>query len=525
MARRERMSPVDTAWLRMDSPGNLMMIVGIDVFGAPLDAERFKDVLRRRLLSYPRFKSRVVQDLAGYWWEADRDFDLDRHLVRVALPGDGGKGELQRFAARLAGEALDPARPLWQFHLIEHYGAGSALIVRIHHCIADGMALMGVLMDLTSPSADEDDDEAASTPPVASDAPLVMPWDAVLRPLTAGAVKALDSAGDLAARVLQATSAMLTDPNLATETAGETLRVATRASQDFAALVLMDNDSPTSLKGRPGGSKAVAWCEPLPLADVKAVGKALGCSVNDVALACAAGAIRGYLADRGEAVDGVEMRAMVPVNLRPPGRTRTLGNKFGLVPLVLPVGIENPIERVLEVHRRMDALKGGYTAVLAMGILGATGLLPQPAQAQILSILASKASAVMTNVPGPQQQLYIAGAPLAQMMFWVPQSGDIGVGVSILSYHGGVQFGLVADKRLCSQPQDIIDRFAPEFSALTYALLLLPWDQNVEPKLAERALFATEVVAQVATDLQRLERAESVPEVPVKKRRSKTATA
>jgi diacylglycerol O-acyltransferase len=518
MARRERMSPVDTAWLRMDSPGNLMMIVGIDVFGAPLDAARLKSVLQRRLLSYPRFKSRVVQDLAGYWWEPDRDFDIDRHLIRVALPGDGGKEELQRFAARLAGAALDPSRPLWQFHLIEHYAGGSALIVRIHHCIGDGMALMGVLLDLASPSADEDDVEAADAPPAPA-APLPAPWDAVLKPLTAGAVKALDTTGDLAARVLQAANAVLTDPNLATEAAGETLRLASRVSQDFAALVLMDNDSPTSLKGRPGGSKAVAWCEPLPLADVKAVGRALGCSVNDVLLACAAGAIRGYLADRGEPVDGVEMRAMVPVNLRPPGHDRTLGNKFGLVPLVLPVGIANPIKRVIAVHRRMDALKGGYTAVLAMGILGATGLLPQPAQTQILSILANKASAVMTNVPGPQQQLYMAGAPLSQMMFWVPQSGDIGVGVSILSYNGGVQFGLVTDKRLCAQPQDIIDRFAPEFSALTYALLLLPWDQNVEPRLAERALFATEAVAQVATDMQRLGVAESPPPAPGKRRR------
>jgi hypothetical protein len=137
-----------------------------------------------------------------------------------------------------------------------------------------------------------------------------------------------------------------------------------------------------------------------------------------------------------------------------------------------------------------------------MGILGAVGMLPQAVQSQVLSILANKASAVMTNVPGPQQQLYIAGTPLKQLLFWVPQSGDIGVGVSILSYHGGVQFGLVTDKRLCANPQDIIDRFAPEFAALSYALLLLPWDENVDPKLAERALFATEAVAQVATDLQ-----------------------
>jgi hypothetical protein len=104
-------------------------------------------------------------------------------------------------------------------------------------------------------------------------------------------------------------------------------------------------------------------------------------------------------------------------------------------------------------------------------------------------------------VPGPQQALYWAGARLKQMMFWVPQSGNIGVGVSILSYDGGVQFGLVTDRKLCANPQAIIDRFAPEFERLVYALLLLPWEEYVDPELAERLLFATESVASVATHL------------------------
>jgi hypothetical protein len=222
---------------------------------------------------------------------------------------------------------------------------------------------------------------------------------------------------------------------------------------------------------------------------VKAVGRALGCSVNDVLLASVAGAIRSYLEHHGEEVDGIELRAMVPVNLRDPRKWKELGNKFGLVPLMLPVGMANPISRVFEVRRRMDELKQGYTAILTMGILGAVGLAPRGLQKQALDFLAKKATAVMTNVPGPQEPLYMAGAQIKRMLFWVPQSGNIGMGVSILSYAGGVQFGLITDKRLCEEPQRIIDRFEPEFEKLVLALCMLPWDGSIDADEAESWIF------------------------------------
>jgi hypothetical protein len=137
----------------------------------------------------------------------------------------------------------------------------------------------------------------------------------------------------------------------------------------------------------------------------------------------------------------------------------------------------------------MDQLKQSYTAVLTMGILGAAGLVPRALQKQALDFLAKKATAVMTNVPGPEQPLYMAGAQVRRMMFWVPQSGNIGIGVSILSYAGGVQFGLIADKRLCDDPQRIIDRFEPEFEKLVLTLCMLPWEGAVDADSAESWLF------------------------------------
>jgi len=499
MPHRVRMSPVDTAWLRMDSPGNLMMIVGVDVFDGPCDEQRLRKVLQEHLLPYLRFRARVVQDTTGAWWEEDEDFDLDRHLVRIGLPGRGGTRELQKLVAQLAGQALDAQRPLWQFHLVENYDHGHALIVRIHHCIGDGIGLMGVVMGMTSTSADKDADSPAPRPRRGERrGGLIEQW---LEPFTEVTVKAIDAGGDFASRVLAASSSVIGDPNVASEAATEAARIATHVARDAAALALMDDDTATSLKGKPCGSKVVAWNEPLPLADVKAVGRALGCSVNDVLLSCAAGAIRGYLVERGEAVNGAELRAMVPVNLRPPGPVRSLGNKFGLVPLLLPIGIGDPLERVLEVRSRMNELKGSYTAVIALAVLGVAGLAPRGLQKQVLDLLASKATAVMTNVPGPQHALYMAGSRLRRMMFWVPQSGDIGVGISILSYDGGVQFSLVTDKKLCARPQEIIDRFLPEFENLLYSVLLAPWNDEIDPKVAERSLAATESLAQAAGHL------------------------
>jgi WS/DGAT/MGAT family acyltransferase len=248
---------------------------------------------------------------------------------------------------------------------------------------------------------------------------------------------------------------------------------------DVAALALMADDSPTLLKGRPSGRKRVAWGEPIPLADVKAIGKALGCSINDVLLACVAGAIAAWLREEGDDPAGKEIRAMVPVNLRPLDEAWELGNRFGLAPLVLPIGIEHPVERVFAVRTRMAALKSSYQPLLAFAVLAVAGQMVQPVQDAILGLFAKKATAVVTNVPGPQAPLAFCGSTLRQTMFWVPASGEIGVGVSVLSYGGGVQFGLVTDEALCPEPQAIIDCFEPEFEKLLLVTMMLPWGEVV----------------------------------------------
>ncbi len=482
---RERMSAVDTAWLRMDSDKNLMMIVGVYEFDGKVNFARLLELLQARLVSHRRFRSRVVLDPTGYYWEEVDEFDLGHHLVRTRLPGRGTVSDLQKYVGALASRPLDRSRPLWQMQVVDNYAGGQALVVRIHHCIADGIALIGVLLALTGDQSDE-----AQAPASRSDRGDGL-WSARLRPLTSAAVKAIDNTGDVAAKVLRGYGAMLNTQGALVDAALGAAGIAARVARDAAAIALMPNDNSSSLKGHPSGAKVVAWNEPIAVDDVKAVGRALGCSVNDVLLACVAGAIRSYLMARGEQVDGCELRAMVPVNLRDPRQWKELGNKFGLVPLLLPIGVENPIARVFEVRRRMEALKTGYTAMVSMVMLGAAGFAPRVIQTQALDFLARKASAVMTNVPGPQHALFLAEARVTRMMFWVPQSGDIGIGVSILSYNGGVQFGLISDRALCDHPQQIIDRFEPEFEKLALSLCMLPWGQPVDADDAHRKLFAT----------------------------------
>ncbi|WP_367181225.1 wax ester/triacylglycerol synthase family O-acyltransferase [uncultured Ramlibacter sp.] len=472
----ERMSKVDTAWLRMDSPANLMMIVGVWTLSPGIAHADLCARIEDKLLKYGRFRQRVVEGAAGASWVEDRDFNIARHVVLEKLPkavAGRQQAALQQRVGELAMQPLDRRHPLWCFHLVEDYQGGSALIVRIHHCIADGIALISVTMSLVDGGAPPPERRPRAGGGDAED------WiaDTLIKPFTDVTLKALGVTDGAAARSL----AMLLDPQegLHKGMSGsmELARLAYQVVSDAAALALMPDDSKTRLKGKPLNAKRVAWCEPIPLDEVKAVGKALGCSINDVLLSCVAGAIGGYLRAQGDDVQGQEIRAMIPINLRPLEHAWKLGNRFGLVPLVLPVGMDNPVERVYEVRRRMNSLKGSTQPLLAFGLLAVAGLLIKPAQDAMLNLFGRKTTAVMTNVPGPREKLKLLGATLEQTMFWVPQSGDIGLGVSILSYGGGVQFGVITDTGMCPDPQKIIDEFTPEFDRLLLATLMLPWGE------------------------------------------------
>jgi WS/DGAT/MGAT family acyltransferase len=466
----QRMSRVDTAWLRMDNDVNLMMIVGVWLLQPGITHAALCERVEDKLLKYERFRQKVVPDAMGAMWVPDAAFDVKRHVLHQKLHRARGQSEreaLQALVGELANTALDPDHPLWQFHLIDGYEGGSALVARVHHCIGDGIALISVMMAITDGGIDPPRRKPRALPESDGD------WlsDAVMKPLTDLASKAIGMYGGGVGKTME----MLSNPQQGLLGGIEMARLGAKVLGDVGAMALMADDSPTLLKGKPLGQKVVAWGEPLPLDQVKAIGKALNCSINDVLLACVAGAIGAYLREQGDDPTGKEIRAMVPVNLRPIEQAWKLGNRFGLAPLTLPIGIDNPVERVYAVRVRMNQLKDSYQPLLAFAVLAVAGLLIKPVQDGLLGLFAKKATAVMTNVPGPATPLKFCGATLRQTMFWVPASGDIGVGVSILSYGGGVQFGLITDKKLCPHPQQIIDRFEPEFEKLLLVTMMLPW--------------------------------------------------
>ena len=467
--RREPMSRVDTAWLRMERPTNPMMITGVLMFDEPMTIARLREVVKKRFLSYPRFLQKAVDTPAGAAWLQDEDFDLERHVCMAALPGRSDrkseKKSLERFVSQLASSPLDKSKPLWQFQLVEKYGGGSALVARIHHSYADGIALVQVLLSLTDTTREPDKGSALHASWLKRDGAEVV-----------RRVGAIDRYMQIGGKVLGKSMQMVQDPSLATMLAKEGGEI---GRELLAALVLSD-DPPTMLRGKLGVSKRVAWAEPLDLDDVKAVGRACDCTVNDVLMAAAAGALRSYMLERGEDLEGVTLRATVPVNLRPLEHAKKLGNHFGLVFLELPVGEDNPIRRLERVCKCMSDLKGSRQAIMAYGLLAALGMAPTALQGLALELFSRKATVVATNVPGPQQPLYMGGCKVREMMFWVPQTGSIGIGVSIMSYNNRVHFGLISDAKLVPDPYAVIQRFGPEFEKLLYLALMGSWEHHLD---------------------------------------------
>lgn len=461
------MSKVDTAWLRMEQPTNLMMINGVIFLGGALDYERLLQTIEQRFLTFRRFTQKASDGAAGAHWVTDPDFDTSWHVRRTALPGKADKEELELLVSDLASTPLDPERPLWQFHVVENFIEGPVIIVRIHHCIADGIALVQVFLSLTDSTPEGR--ASAGEPETwkkrrASESPI---FQRLLEPAREG----IDFATHMGQRLVAEGQKILQDPSLATDYVVE----ATEIIKELSHSLTLPDDPDSRFRGTLGVRKQVAWAEPLALDEVKAVGKALGCTVNDVLIAAVSGALRNYMIAQGDSKDALQdIRATVPVNLRPLEHAKDLGNHFGLVFLDLPLGLESPLERLYAVNERMTQLKSSRQAAVTFGFLAALGMGPSALQKPVLDVLSQKASAVLTNVPGPRGPIYLAGTRIEELMFWVPQNGQIGLGISILSYNGQVFFGLITDSRLVSDPRNIIERFKPEFEKLLYLGMMLP---------------------------------------------------
>ena len=438
MPDHQTMSSADAAWLHMDSRTNLMVINAVLWFDEPLDWDAARATVMERIVDrFPRFRQRVHEGLPGRppSWQEDAAFEPDLHFHRIALPAPADRGALQEVVSDLVATPLDHGRPLWDIYLLEGYGDGCAVLIRMHHAIADGIALARVMLSLTDADGDPAGFTHDGSPATRRPAPVA----------AFGLGRALAREG----------LATVRRPGRL----GPMARTAVGDARTLVKLLLPGSDTPSPLRGDLAVGHRVAWAEPVSLATVKRAGKRMDATVNDVLVAAVAGAVGDHLRARGEPVD--ELHALVPFNLRPLDEPlpRDLGNRFGLLILGLPVGIEDPIERLEAVRQNMGAIKRSHEGPIAYGILGAIGRTPSIIERGLVRFFSAKGTMVLTNVPGPRSEVTFAGTPVRGVLVWAPCSGSVGMSVSIFSYAGKVTVGFLVDTALVEDPQELADGF------------------------------------------------------------------
>jgi WS/DGAT/MGAT family acyltransferase len=460
----EPMSSIDSFWLSMDEPTNLMVITGVMEFDKSLDFSAVLALLEKRLLCYERFRQRVVwpaSQLGRPFWDEDPNFDIRNHMSRVALPTPRDKATLQRMISDLSIIPLDKTKPLWQIHIIENYGQGCVLFIRIHHAIADGIALIRLLLSMTDTEPnlsylgkdDKGEEESIKLSKQQSGLNLFM------RAALNTSVKATGFVYDEIMKTIASPSRLTKLAKLYGEIGLESSTVLTK-------LALMPSDSKTSLKGKLGVQKSVCWSEPMPLTSIKEISGYFRCTINDVLMAAVSGALRRYLLERGDDLDDAEVRMSIPVNVRPESMEIELGNQFSLVILSLPVNMDDPVRRLRETRKRMRSIKESAEAFVGYQVMKIMGIPPQALSRKGARFFASKFTGILSNVPGPRQTLYFTDKMIKNMMFWVPRSGDVAIGISIISYAGKVSLGIATDTRVAPDPEKITEYFSDDFSHL-----------------------------------------------------------
>ncbi|MCG8315698.1 MAG: WS/DGAT domain-containing protein [Pseudomonadales bacterium] len=407
------LTAVDNSWLNMERPTNKMVVTGIMFFKSPVDPQALFKTVEQGLLKFERFKQKVVNINHFNSWENDPQFVLSNHIHFHAADEIIDPQGFHKAVDHLTEQPLDFTKPLWQMDLYQGVNGGSALVVRIHHCIADGIALIRVLLSMTTTELPQ---EAPSQKPFSQtkDSPIRQ-----LLQLVVGLLAAVPH-----------------------------------------ALKLPDSDSP--LKNPLSGKRKTAWSEPLKLEKIRQLSKENNAKINDVVLAATAGALRTYLSEQGTDPDCMTLRVLVPINLKPMEGEIVLGNQVGFVYLPLPISENNPTARINAVKQSMNQIKGGQEAMLSLLSLKLIGSLPRFLQTMIIDTFNKNASSTMTNVPGPKTPLLFAGQKVENMMFFGPQSGTMGVGISVLSYAGTMTMAINSDANLIPNPNRVTDLFTME---------------------------------------------------------------
>jgi diacylglycerol O-acyltransferase / wax synthase len=436
VANPDRLTGLDSSFLHLERDSAHMHVAGCMVFaGTPPAYDELVDQIVSRLHLVPRYRQRlafVPLNQGRPVWVDDPHFNVSFHVRHTALPSPGGEEQLKRLAGRVFSQALDRSRPLWEIWLVEGLSDhGFAMLSKTHHALVDGVS--GV--DIATVLFDTSPDPMPVAPPE-------HPW--VPRPLPSGAQLLADALVERAtapAEIVRGVRATLRGPRQVAGRVGHALGGVTAMARAG-----LQAAPPSPLNVRIGPHRRFTWVEG-DLQQFKAVKNALGGTVNDVVLAAVAGGLGRYLRMHGQADDDSVLRAMIPVSVRAEVERGALGNKVAAMWAALPIGVTDPVQRLLKVSREMDGIKESGQAVGAQVLTELTGFAPPTILAQAARLQARQRlfNLVVTNVPGPQFPLYMLGRQLQAMYPMVPLAENQALGIAIMSYDGQLNFGLNAD--------------------------------------------------------------------------------
>jgi diacylglycerol O-acyltransferase len=436
MSNPDRLTGLDSSFLHLEHDATHMHVAGCMVFDGQAPAyDELVDQILSRLHLVPRYRQRlafVPLNQGRPVWVDDPHFNVAFHVRHTALPNPGGEDQLKRLCGRIFSQALDRSRPLWEIWLVEGLAEDRfALLSKTHHALVDGIS--GV--DIATVLFDASPDPVPVAPPDGE-------W--IARPLPTGAqllAEALRERATVPTEIVRGVRATLRGPRHVAARVG-------RAVGGIGAVARLATasapDSPLNV--RIGPHRRFTWVRG-DLAQFKAVKNALGGTVNDVVLAAVAGALGRYLRIHGEDTEDTVLRAMVPVSVRADVERGALGNRVAAMWAPLPIGLTDPVQRLLTISRAMDGVKDSGQAVGAQVLTELTGFAPPTIMAQAARLQARQRmfNLVVTNVPGPQIPLYLLGRQLEAMFPMVPLAANQALGVAIMSYNGQLNFGLNAD--------------------------------------------------------------------------------
>ena len=450
------MSVQDTLWLHMDRPDNLMVIDCVFWTSAPVTLEQVRQRMQERLVDrFPTFSSRPVRSVLPGGvasWEPDPHFTLDRHVVLGAPPTPDLAG-LERVLTEQRSVPLSEDRPLWVVHLIPHLDQGSAVVMRLHHAIADGIRLTQVALGLF-----DDGPRVAPAEPRRRPRPAQTLLGRELRSLAGATLGWLPGAASLAHPLAELSG------ELAGAAVGQVGKVR-RTAGAVAPLLSLPAEVPPSWRRPLAVGKTVVWGDPVPLERVKEVGRRTGGTVNDVLTTWLAGALARYLAAHGERPCPTTW--MMPVNLKPfdENLPAALGNHFAVVPLELPAGTEPLGERIAALQQRTRALRESHTTALMYAVQQVGSQAPGLVARRLAAFVADRGTGVLTNVPGPRHPVSFAGTPVTGMVAWAPCAARQPISVSIFSYAGNVFVGFACDDGVIPDAPALLAAFEAEVAA------------------------------------------------------------